>query len=282
MPITRSKKPQGQQSVSKLTRPKDRRSFIKAEHIECGDCIDVNDVSFRYGENSILEEISFRVNCGDYLGIIGPNGSGKTTLLKIILGLLKPSNGSVSIFGKPIARLLNKYEIGYVPQRATQSDWRFPATVAEVVESGRTARVGLLRSSTAKDKQAIDESMAITDIGKYKNRLIGQLSGGERQRVFIAKALASQPKVLILDEPTVGVDLESQEKFYSLLCELNKKHNLTVILVSHDIDVVAQEVKTILFLNKKIIAYGSPQDLLKGGHLERLYSNQMKFIVHQH
>ena len=255
---------------------------MSLNHIDCENCIQVIDVNFRYGENIILEDINFKVDCGDYVGIIGPNGSGKTTLLKIILGLLLPSTGSVKVFGHEVRELPNKYEIGYVPQRVTQADWHFPATVKEVVESGRVARIGTLKYFVKKDQQAISQAMAITDITKYQDRLIGNLSGGERQRVFIARALAGEPKILILDEPTVGVDLESQQRFYTLLCELNKKHDITILLVSHDIDVVAQEVKTVLFLNKKIIAHGSPKDLLKDGHLEKLYSNQMKFIVHKH
>lgn len=257
-------------------------SVKNPKHTTCENCLDVTDVSFRYGDQQILENITFTIDCGDYLGIIGPNGSGKTTLLKLILGLLEPTSGDIKVLGQPIRQLADRHEIGYVPQRITQSDWQFPASVQEVVESGRTASRGLFGSFTSADKKAVKKAIEVTGIGDYRNRLIGELSGGERQRVFIARALASDPKILILDEPTVGVDLDSQERFYTLLCELNKKHDLTILLVSHDIDVVAQEVKTVLFLNKTIIAHGSPKDLLKEGHLEKLYSNQMKFIVHRH
>lgn len=252
------------------------------KHETCENCISVSNVSFHYGDNQVLEDVNFEVHCGDYVGLIGPNGSGKTTLLKIILGILEPSEGGVKMFGHPVRQLPNKSEIGYVPQRVAQSDWQFPASVQEIIESGRTPKLGLRRTLNAKDRKAIEKAIKVTGVDAYRDRLIGQLSGGERQRVFIARALAGEPKVLILDEPTVGVDLESQEKFYTLLCELNKKHDLTVILVSHDIDVVAQEVKTVIFLNKTVIAHGTPKELLKEGALEKLYSDQMKLIVHKH
>lgn len=244
--------------------------------------VHLQDVEFRYDAHPILERVNLLVDEGEYLGIIGPNGSGKTTLLKIMLGLFKPSHGKVELLGEPIDQLKDRSQIGYVPQRITQADFTFPATVEEVVRSGRTAKVGLLNFFTADDAKAIDKAMQLAGIKKFRHRLIGQLSGGERQRVFIARALASEPKLLILDEPTVGVDAGAQEDFYTLLCELNSKHNLTIILVSHDIDVIAQEVKTILFLNRKVVGYGSPRELMKEKYLEKLYGSQVKFIVHQH
>lgn len=244
--------------------------------------IDIRDLSFNYDEHSILENVSFVVNKGDYLGLIGPNGSGKTTLLKLLLGILKPQKGTISVFGQSPDKLKDRYKIGYVPQRITQADIQFPATVEEIVFSGRTAKAGLFRSFSKKDHAQVNKALELVGISDYRNRLIGELSGGQRQRVFIARALAGEPTVLILDEPTVGVDLASQEAFYTLLCELNTKHKLTIVLVSHDIDVVAQEVKTVLFLNRSVIAYGSPKDLLKEGNLEKMYGEKMKFIVHHH
>jgi zinc transport system ATP-binding protein len=245
---------------------------VDAEPIE--NCIELTDVSFSYADDTVLEHIDLSIKAGDYLGLIGPNGSGKTTMLRIILGLLKPDKGTVTA--------LDKVDISYVPQRATQADWQFPVSVEEIIKSGRTAKLGLFGWFGKDDDKAVEKAMSIANVKGYRHRLMDQLSGGQRQRVFIARALASEPKVLILDEPTVGVDLESQERFYTLLCELNTKHKLTIILVSHDIDVVAQEVKTVVFLNKKIIAQGTPKSLLKGGHLEKLYSNQMKLIEHHH
>ena len=149
--------------------------------------------------------------------MIGPNGGGKTTLLRIILGLLKPDSGEVRILGMRVDEVKERYRIGYIPQKVTQAEFYFPASVEEIVMSGRTARAGLFKRYHQVDNQAITQAMEIAEITEYKSRLIGSLSGGERQRVFIARALAGEPEVLILDEPVVGVDIVSQEKFFDFL-----------------------------------------------------------------
>jgi len=236
-------------------------------------CLEVENVSFQYDGNFILENITFSVENGDYLGIIGPNGGGKTTLLKIILGLLKPLSGTV--------KTLTLHHIGYVPQRIAMGDFHFPATVEEIVASGRTARRGLLKWFNQEDKMAIEKAMEIIEITKYRNRLISQLSGGEQQKVFIARALAGEPKILILDEPTIGVDITSQEKFYAFLQKINQDLGLTIIFVSHDIDVVAHQAKSVLCLNHKLVCHGSPRQFMKKEYLEELYGKKAKFILHR-
>ncbi|MEK7528372.1 MAG: metal ABC transporter ATP-binding protein [Patescibacteria group bacterium] len=223
--------------------------------------ISVRDVNVIYGDQKVLDGISFDVMEGDYLGIIGPNGGGKTTLLRVILGLLKPDSGSVEI---------NAGRIGYVPQRISQREMNFPATVEEVVRSG--GRYGV----------AADQAMEMTDIVSLKKRIIGELSGGQRQRVFIARALALQPDVLILDEPAVGVDIASQEKFYEFVAELNKKHKLTILFVSHDIDVVAHEATAVLCLNNTLICHTTPEEAITTDYLEKIYGRKVKFILHGH
>ncbi|TNF54550.1 ATP-binding cassette domain-containing protein, partial [bacterium] len=153
-------------------------------------CIELKDINFHFNEHPILEHVSFSVDIGEYVGIIGPNGGGKTTLLKIILGLLKPVSGEVEIFGQKVETFQKRYQLGYVPQRATHAESFFPATVEEVVRSGRTARIGLFRRYGDKDLEAVERAMEIADVAQYRNRLIGSLSGGERQRVLIARALS--------------------------------------------------------------------------------------------
>lgn len=244
--------------------------------------ISLSRVNFAYDDHQVLEDLNFTVDEGDYLGIIGPNGSGKTTLLKIILGLLEPVSGEVAIFKTQPKKLKNRWQIGYVPQRISQTDYQFPANVFETVKSGLVAQKGLLHFFNGLDEKIVDQAINQTKITKLRSRLISQLSGGERQRVFIARALVSQPKILILDEPTVGVDIASQEEFYTLLCDLNNKNKITIVLVSHDVDVIAREVKTVLFLNRKLIGYGKAKDLMKENYLEQLYGNQVKFITHHH
>lgn len=242
--------------------------------------IELNNVSFSYDHTPVLENLTFTVRKGEYLGIIGPNGGGKTTLIKIILGLLHPTDGAVTLFGKDRHDFNEKYRIGYVPQRITQADKNFPATVFEVVRTGRIARLGFFERFTKKDIDAVEHAMEISGIARYRDTLIGNLSGGERQRVFIARALASEPDVLILDEPTVGVDIGAQKTFYDFLASLNHDHHLTIIFISHDIDAVSQETKTVLCLNHNLVCHGLPQDLLNEHILERLYGKHSQRVPH--
>lgn len=242
--------------------------------------IELDNVSFSYGTAEVLENLSFTIRKGEYLGIIGPNGGGKTTLIKIILGLLHPTEGRVALFGKDRHDFKEKYRIGYVPQRVTQLDRTFPATVLEVVRTGRTARLGFFERFTKKDNDAVEHAMDISGIAKYRNTLVGNLSGGERQRVFIARALASEPDVLILDEPTVGVDIGAQKTFYDFLSTLNREQHLTILFVSHDVDTVAQETKTVLCLNHNLVCHGLPHNLLDEHILERLYGKHAKRVEH--
>lgn len=246
------------------------------------NCIEVENVGFKYNGHPILEDVSFAVKDGEYLGVIGPNGGGKTTLIKIILGLLKPSSGSVKIFGVDSKTFRERALIGYVPQRVSQGMAQFPATVEEVVRSGRTARVGILKRFGKLDAAAVEKAMEVADIVRYKNMMLSELSGGERQRVFIARALAGEPKILILDEPSVGVDLPTQERFYAFVGELNRDYGLSIIFVSHDIDVVANEVECLLCLNKNLVCHGSPKEFIKEEYLEKLYGKKVRFILHGH
>jgi zinc transport system ATP-binding protein len=222
--------------------------------------IEVKNLSFSYNSEVVLNNISFAVTKGDYLGIIGPNGGGKTTLVKILLGLLPFKEGSVVVNGTS----------GYVPQKAAQEISGLPATVREIIESGER-----------KNEERIKEVMDITDVKNYQNKLISDLSGGERQKVFIARALVKNPDILFLDEPSTGVDMASQGKFYSFLKELNEK-GITIIFVSHDINVVSREVKNVLCIGGKSLCFGSPQETLTDENIENLYGRKVKFFLHKH
>ena len=246
------------------------------------DYIKLDNVSFSYGNNPVLENLSFSVKKGEYLGIIGPNGGGKTTLLKIILGLLNPARGTVKLFGIDHHNFTERFRIGYVPQRATQSDKGFPATVFEIVKSGRVARRGFLSAFTKDDIAAVERAMKLAGVTKYRDSLVGNLSGGERQRVFIARALAGEPDILILDEPTVGVDIGAQKTFYDFLASLNRDEKLTIVFVSHDVDVVARETQTILCLNHNLVCHGTSSDLLNDHVLKHLYGEGGTKPIHSH
>ncbi len=243
--------------------------------------VSVRGVDFSYNGERVLEGINLAVRRGEFLGIIGPNGSGKTTLLKLILGLLKPETGSVELFGQSTGEFAGWAKIGYVPQRAGTSAMQFPLTVYEVAAMGRV-KAGLVDFSTKADGEAVIEALKEVDMYSLRNRLIGEISGGQLQRVFIARALASKPELLVLDEPTVGVDGGSQTKFYQLLRDLHKKSKLTLILISHDVDVVAHEVTEIACLNRRLVFHGKPHDVLKSDFVEKLYGKDLRLIVHGH
>lgn len=255
----------------------------KHSYADKKQCIEVKGVNFNYGHELVLKDVTFSVKKGEYFGIIGPNGGGKTTLLKVILGLLKPSSGEVRVFGHDIHTLKEeRSHIGYVPQRSSQIDVNFPATVEEIVRTGRTAGRGFFHKFTKADRDAINHALDITDILPYRDHLVDSLSGGQRQRVFIARALAGEPDVIILDEPTVGVDIASGQQFFGFLADLNKTYGLTVILVSHDIDVIAKEVQSLLCINHKVICIGPSNELLNNNYLEQLYGKNVHFTYHGH
>ncbi len=243
--------------------------------------IEADHVSFSYGQQAVLDAVSFAIPEGSYVGIIGPNGGGKTTIIKIILGLLKPSSGSVSLFGKEPAEARLHGRVGYVPQRVAQADFSFPATVREIVRSGRVPKIGLGRAFGKEDEAAVQRAMDIAGVAHLAGRLIGTLSGGERQKAFIARSLASEPKLLVLDEPTTGVDVSAREQFYALLKKLNAEHKLTILLVSHDIEAITQEVSFVLALSQKLICHCSSHDFLTDETLKKLYGRDVE-LLHQH
>lgn len=242
----------------------------------------VSDLNFSYRDNPVLEHVSFTLEKGDYVGIIGPNGGGKTTLLKILIGILHPQSGKILIEGIPISQFKQKSIIGYVPQRIAQDSAAFPATVYEVVESGRVASKKIFSRLDTKDKNKIKEVLKLAQIENLRDRLISQISGGERQRVYVARALAGDPKILILDEPFVGIDINAQRDFYAFLKKLNQKHGLTILFVSHDVDIISEEVKSVLCLNRGLLCFGSARILHEPGVIENLYGRKITHIHHSH
>lgn len=230
----------------------------------------VDNVSFGYDGQLALDSINLTVKRGEFLGIIGPNGSGKTTLLKIMLGLLTPRKGDVFLFGTPLKDFKHWSKIGYVPQKAGLSALHFPITVNEVVGLGGAS------------DEAIADALRSVDIFSLRQKPLNELSGGQQQRVFIARALVSDPELLMLDEPTVAVDVDAQEKFYAMLHGLHKKKKLTLVLISHDVDVVAREVSSIACINRRLLCRGASDDIVKSTVMEKLYGKDVRFVVHTH
>jgi len=244
--------------------------------------VSVEDISFSYGYIPVLLNVSFSILSGDFLAILGPNGSGKTTLLKIILGLLKPSQGKVWIMGKPKEEFTDWQKIGYVPQKATHIDPFFPASVQEVVAMALLSDKKL-RNLTKKEKDlSIQKALQQVGMETFKNRHIGGLSGGQQQRVFIARAIVREPHILFLDEPTTGVDAETQEHFYEMLDDLNKNTGITIVLVTHDIGIVNKHVTQVACLNQKLIYHGSHAEFCRSEAFKEMFIGGHHLISHQH
>ena len=228
--------------------------------------VEVRGVSFSYGENEVLKDVNLSIHRGDYLGLVGGNGSGKTTLIKVILGLLAPSAGSVRLFGKDVGQFREWSKIGYVPQKVTHFDAGFPSTAQEVVLMGRYGRRGLFKRITAEDRAKTKEALEHVGMWEHRNELIGSLSGGQQQRVFIARALAAEPEILFLDEPTVGVEKGVKEGFYSLLRKLNEELHLTIVLVTHDIESMSREAMHVACLDHTLFFHDSVDAYFKDTH----------------
>jgi zinc transport system ATP-binding protein len=238
--------------------------------------IEITGVSFKQDTSYILEDINLEIKRGEFLGIIGPNGAGKTTLLKIMLDLIKPNSGTIKLFGEDIRRFKDWYKIGYIPQHALSFDVNFPINVFEVVSMGRFSKKGLFKNLGKEDRQVIDDALEIVGMKEYKYRRIGRLSGGQQQRVFIARALASQPELLILDEPTVGVDIAGQKEFYDFLEKLNTEKKITLVIVTHDIGNISSRIGRLACINKKMFSGCHPEELFG-------YAPEgMKFVHHLH
>ena len=238
------------------------------------EVIKLENVTYRYNSDLVLENISFKADQGDLLGIIGPNGAGKTTLFSLILGLLEGYQGKITVFGEDIRnnrKVLKK--IGYIPQKNI-IDQGFPATVEEIVSLGVFER---------KTKDKIISAIKTVGLLEQKHKRIGELSGGQQQRILIAKALVNEPQLLILDEPTTGIDLETQNKFYALLRKLNSENKITIILASHDLDAINKLANKIACVNRKMSFHGDAREFFGNEQLLKSYSeSSMQAHMHLH
>lgn len=246
--------------------------------------IEIKGLTYRYEKERVLEDINITVPKGAFLGIVGPNGSGKSTLLKLILGLLAPQEGEIRLFGKPIGSFTEWHKIGYVSQKANSFNSGFPATVEEVVSSGLTSKIGLFRFMRANDRKKVQKAMESVGMAEFSAKNIGELSGGQQQRVFIARALVSDPELLILDEPTVGVDARRVDVFYDMLEVLNKEHGITLLLVTHDIGTISETVTHVACLNKHLHFHGDAGEFgaLAENGLSDMYGHGIHLLNHHH
>lgn len=228
-------------------------SLVSAEHVD-----------FSYGRTRVLEDVTLSVSAGEFVALVGPNGSGKSTLLKTLLGSLTPERGTVRLFGEEPASFADRGRLGYVPQRPSLAS-EVPATVGEIVSAGRLSRRGWWRPLAAEDRRVLAHALESVGLSELAQRPINQLSGGQQQRAFIARAFASEPSLLVLDEPIAGVDAESQRRFRDALVHLISEHGSGVLLVSHELSAVAQDLDRVLVLKRRILFDGPPSRLTAEG-----------------
>jgi zinc transport system ATP-binding protein len=231
----------------------------------------------------VLSNISFDVNAGDFIGLVGPNGSGKTTAIKVILGLLKQTNGAVSLFGTNVNNFRDWRKVGYLPQKLTHFNPYFPATVKEIVSSGLFSSKKFPKRIQRSDEALIDEALNMTDVADIRDEMIGELSGGQQQRVLLARAVINRPELLILDEPTTALDPEAREKFFQTIMGLNQTRNMTIILITHDIASIGKYAFKLLYLDKQIIFYGSFEDFCVSEKMTNYFGEFTQHLIcHRH
>ena len=244
--------------------------------------VSLDHVSFHYNSTEVLTDVSFVLERGDYLGLVGPNGSGKTTLIKLLLGLFQPSGGAVGLFGEDPREFREWQRIGYLPQK-TAFNPLFPATVKEVVSLGLLSRKKFPKRMAGPDKVFIDAALSLMDIEDIGHKLIGELSGGQQQRVFLAKALVGEPELLILDEPTTALDPETREKFFATLSDLNRTKSVAIIIITHDTGTIGEYASKLLYLDKKVVFCGSFEDFCKSSGMTSYFGEfSQHLICHRH
>ena len=236
--------------------------------------VEIRNLYAGYNGEPVLRDINLTVEETDFIGLIGPNGGGKTTLLKVILGLLEPKKGTIRVMGQPPKR--GRQQIGYVPQ-STVYDSDFPIRIRDVVRMGRLGPNHLFKSYSEEDDALVMERLGWVDMLDHKDKSLSELSGGQRQRVYIARALVNEPRLLLLDEPTVSVDIEARARIYSLLHQINQ-NGVTILLVSHDMNVISSYVKTIGCLNRSL--YYHSEKAITAEMLESGYNCPVDLIAH--
>jgi zinc transport system ATP-binding protein len=247
------------------------------------DVVTVEGLSYCYNAAEVLHDISFRVKAGDYLGIVGPNGSGKSTLIKAVLGLLVPTRGAVTLFGAAPDCFRERQKVGYLPQRLKFFNPSFPATVEEIVRLGLLGGKRFPKRRATGDDAAVEKTLGYMGIADIRRKLIGELSGGQQQRTLLARALVSDPQLLILDEPTTALDPETRENFYKLLQHINQDHGTSIVLVTHDTWSIGRYASRFLYVDKRIIFDGTFDEFCQSEQMTDFFGEHAQHVIcHQH
>jgi zinc transport system ATP-binding protein len=244
--------------------------------------IEVEGVTITRSGEKVIEDASFKVLGGDFVGVVGPNGGGKTTLLKAILGLLPHDAGAVKLFGTPVIQFKDWRRVAYVGQDSLNFDQAFPLSVRELVSLGRINRENIGHRLGADDWRHVDEMLKFMGISDLSDKRIGQLSGGQKQRVFVAKAMARNPEVLFLDEPVSGIDPETHERFYMKLSNLNTQKGTTIINVSHDLSAVFCRMNRVICVNREVNVADIGDEAGFTTALKKVYGEHFHFVFHKH
>jgi zinc transport system ATP-binding protein len=241
--------------------------------------IEVIDLSVKFGDAEVVTGVNFRVQQGDFVGLVGPNGSGKTTLIKCILGLVPPAKGVIRLFGEDRENFCAWHRIGYVPQIYRRNHQGFPATVREIVASGLLSTKRFPKRMNDHDRREIDRVLEMLQITGIKGKKIDKLSGGQQQRVFLARALVSRPDLLFLDEPTVALDPTSRERFYELLYELNRLQRKTIVLITHDSGAIGSYAKKFMYLDRSLIFFGGFDDFCRSPEMTSYFGEHAQHLI---
>jgi zinc transport system ATP-binding protein len=245
--------------------------------------IEVENLRSRYDGIHVLEEITFSVSQGDYIGLVGPNGSGKTTLVKNILGIVRPEGGRIKLFGRTLPEFHEWHRVGYLPQHLSSFNPGFPSTVEEIVALGLISRRRRPGYSAGAHRDAVERALRQMNISDIRRKKIGELSGGQQQRVLIARAIVNEPDLIILDEPATALDPETREQFHAMLKHINGQQNATIFLVTHDIGSVGQYANKLLLVDRRILFYGSFEDFCSSTHMTDLFGMHSQHVIcHRH
>jgi manganese/iron transport system ATP-binding protein len=245
--------------------------YPNTQHQPNQPILNVSHLTVRYNGHAALEDITFHLHEGERIAIVGPNGAGKSTLIKVVAGVLQPQSGEVNIFGSGPRRHIC---IGYIPQR-NQVDWTFPVSVADVVMMGRSVKLGPLSWPHQIDWEVVHHALETVELSNLASRQISQLSGGQQQRMFIARALAQEAELMLMDEPLTGLDTPSQEGLLNLLDRL-KSEKVTVMVATHDLDHAASHFDRIMLLNHRLVAFGEPNKVLLTDNLLQAYGGRLR------
>jgi len=244
-----------------------------ANHIPGSPILKVSKLSVHYDHTPALSEITFELQRGERVAVVGPNGAGKSTLFKVIAGVLPPSSGAVEVAGQgPGGHIC----IAYVPQRSLV-DWRFPVNVADVVMMGRIGKLGLFQWPKKKDWEIVHQALDLVGLGQLSKRQISELSGGQQQRMFIARALAQEAELMLMDEPFTGLDIVSQTEILTIIGELQQRQ-VTVLASTHDLQLAQDSFDRILLLNRRMIGFGLPADILVAPQLMEAYGGHLRLV----